>query len=94
MTAEPLAGAATSPAPILRTEALSMQFGGLTALGRVDFAVERGDHAGSMELAAIMLAAWNRRRQCCHRGTAAALKYRTCAVFAGRMEGQPRGCKY
>ena len=42
MSAEPLVdtGPATAPAPILRTEALSIRFGGLTALNQVDFAVQ------------------------------------------------------
>ena len=46
MTVEPSAGAApgTAPtAPILRTEALTVHFGGLTALDRVDFALEQGE---------------------------------------------------
>src|SRR3954447_24456375 len=30
-------------APLLRTEDLTVRFGGLTALNRVDFAVERGE---------------------------------------------------
>jgi branched-chain amino acid transport system ATP-binding protein len=36
-------GTADPAGPILRTEALTVRFGGLTALDRVDFAVERGE---------------------------------------------------
>jgi branched-chain amino acid transport system ATP-binding protein len=36
-------GACPSAVPILRTEALTLRFGGLIALNRVDFAVERGE---------------------------------------------------
>lgn len=46
MTAEPLAetrAAAAHAAPLLRTEALTIRFGGLTALNQVDFAVQRGE---------------------------------------------------
>jgi branched-chain amino acid transport system ATP-binding protein len=35
--------AGNASAPILRTDALTVRFGGLTALNRVDFAVERGE---------------------------------------------------
>src|ERR1700693_1430024 len=37
------AAAGNASAPILRTDALTVRFGGLTALNRVDFAVERGE---------------------------------------------------
>src|ERR1700693_1930260 len=37
------AAAGNASAPILRTDALTVRFGGLTALDRVDFAVERGE---------------------------------------------------
>jgi branched-chain amino acid transport system ATP-binding protein len=37
------AAAGIAAAPILRTDALTVRFGGLTALNRVDFAVERGE---------------------------------------------------
>jgi branched-chain amino acid transport system ATP-binding protein len=42
---EPLAETAAriSPEPLLRTEALTIRFGGLTALNQVNFAVERGE---------------------------------------------------
>jgi branched-chain amino acid transport system ATP-binding protein len=46
MTAEPLseaAAAGTADAPILRTRDLTIRFGGLTALNRVNFAVRRGE---------------------------------------------------
>ena len=36
-------GAGDVPEPILRTDGLTVRFGGLTALNRVDFAVERGE---------------------------------------------------
>ena len=32
-----------APAPVLRTEALTIRFGGLTALNNVDFAINRGE---------------------------------------------------
>jgi branched-chain amino acid transport system ATP-binding protein len=37
------AGALDTGGPILRTDALTVRFGGLTALNRVDFAVQRGE---------------------------------------------------
>src|SRR5207237_8591114 len=40
VTERPLPGAV---APLLRTEDLTIRFGGLTALNRVNFAVERGE---------------------------------------------------
>jgi len=45
MTAEPVNAAAGNgaTAPLLRTEELTIRFGGLTALNRVNFAVERGE---------------------------------------------------
>ena len=46
MTVEPLAetrSVAAHPEPLLRTEALTIRFGGLTALNKVDFAVPRGE---------------------------------------------------
>jgi len=42
VTAEPFETTA-APAPILRTEALTIRFGGLTALNAVDFAVQPGE---------------------------------------------------
>jgi branched-chain amino acid transport system ATP-binding protein len=36
-------GGVIAAAPILRTDALTVRFGGLTALNRVDFAVQRGE---------------------------------------------------
>ncbi|MGH6737533.1 MAG: ATP-binding cassette domain-containing protein, partial [Bradyrhizobium sp.] len=39
----PQSGEEAAAEPILRTEALTIRFGGLTALNRVDFAVHRGE---------------------------------------------------
>jgi branched-chain amino acid transport system ATP-binding protein len=41
--AEAVPPAGNASVPILRTDALTVRFGGLTALNRVDFAVERGE---------------------------------------------------
>ena len=43
MTVEPSGQIVAATAPILRTDELTIRFGGLTALNRVNFAVERGE---------------------------------------------------